>query len=313
MNALHSHIQTSSPEFRSNDAAMRALVADLRATLVAGLDLNAATDVLQSLEDKYLVPSGLYLDGGLAPRSGPKSPYEITGVVTRVPAHVGELALPGQVLIAVSDLSTLKLTLYVRLADLGHELEVALALPGEDVARARQVDVHDPLDPPAVHDGDPITHPLEFVQIVRGHHDDAVGTPHGIDDLSEPGRPDRIQAVRGLVEHHESHVVAQQRLQTFVDKCEYITSPGKRISCCISTMGRFEKRGGDEFVLTGYFGMNFTWLDDQLNSWASWFILGLLLPILLVVVSSLALASGGYTMPRLIRRRKPRTAPPPSA
>ena len=65
--------------------------------------------------------------------------------------------------------------------------------------------------------------------------------------------------------------------------------------------------------LTGYFGMNFTWLDDQLNSWASWFILGLLLPILLVIVSSLALASGGYTMPRLIRRRKPRTAPPPSA
>lgn len=44
----------------------------------------------------------------------------LTGMVTRVPAHQGELALPGQVLIAVSDLSTLKLTLYVRLADLGH-------------------------------------------------------------------------------------------------------------------------------------------------------------------------------------------------
>jgi multidrug resistance efflux pump len=44
----------------------------------------------------------------------------LTGVVTRVPAHPGELALPGQVLIAVSDLSTLRLTLYVRLADLGH-------------------------------------------------------------------------------------------------------------------------------------------------------------------------------------------------
>ena len=43
----------------------------------------------------------------------------LSGVVTRVPAHPGELALPGQVLIAVSDLSTLKLTLYVRLADLG--------------------------------------------------------------------------------------------------------------------------------------------------------------------------------------------------
>ena len=67
----------------SPNAKPAELVADLRATLVAGLDLNAATDVLQSLEDKYLVPSGLYLDGGLAPRSGPKSPYEITGVVTR--------------------------------------------------------------------------------------------------------------------------------------------------------------------------------------------------------------------------------------
>ena len=35
MNALHSHIQTSSPEFRSNDAAMRALVADLCTRLEA--------------------------------------------------------------------------------------------------------------------------------------------------------------------------------------------------------------------------------------------------------------------------------------
>lgn len=43
----------------------------------------------------------------------------LTGVVTRVPVHVGELALPGQALLAVSDLSSLKLTLYVRLADLG--------------------------------------------------------------------------------------------------------------------------------------------------------------------------------------------------
>ena len=43
----------------------------------------------------------------------------LSGVVTRVPAHPGELALPGQVLLAVSDLSILRLTLYVRLADLG--------------------------------------------------------------------------------------------------------------------------------------------------------------------------------------------------
>ena len=43
----------------------------------------------------------------------------LTGVVTRMPAHVGEIAVPGQVLLAVSDPSTLDLTLYVRLADLG--------------------------------------------------------------------------------------------------------------------------------------------------------------------------------------------------
>ncbi len=43
----------------------------------------------------------------------------LTGVVTRVPAHEGELALPGQVLLSVSDLSSLRLTLYVQLADLG--------------------------------------------------------------------------------------------------------------------------------------------------------------------------------------------------
>ncbi len=54
----------------------------------------------------------------------------------------------------------------------------------------------------------------------------------------------------------ESIVVAQQRLQTFVDQVGYITSPGKRISAVVSTLGRFEKRGGDEFVLTGYFGLD---------------------------------------------------------
>jgi len=52
----------------------------------------------------------------------------------------------------------------------------------------------------------------------------------------------------------ESIVVAQQRVETFVDRVEYITSPGSRIGAVVSTLGRFEKRGGDEFVLTGYFG-----------------------------------------------------------
>ena len=59
------------------------LVAQLKATLAPGLDLNAATRVLHTIEDKYLVPSGLYLDGGLAPRKGPRAPFEIVGVVTR--------------------------------------------------------------------------------------------------------------------------------------------------------------------------------------------------------------------------------------
>ncbi|MFA7249845.1 MAG: HlyD family efflux transporter periplasmic adaptor subunit [Dehalococcoidia bacterium] len=44
----------------------------------------------------------------------------LTGVVTRMPVHLGELALPGQVLLAVGDLSMLKLTLYIRMADLDH-------------------------------------------------------------------------------------------------------------------------------------------------------------------------------------------------
>lgn len=54
----------------------------------------------------------------------------------------------------------------------------------------------------------------------------------------------------------ESIVVAQQRLQTFVDRVEYVTSPGTRISAVVSTMGRFEKRGTGEFILTGYFGFD---------------------------------------------------------
>lgn len=37
----------------------------------------------------------------------------VDGVVTRTPAHVGETAFPGQALLAVADLSSLDLTLYV--------------------------------------------------------------------------------------------------------------------------------------------------------------------------------------------------------
>jgi acyl CoA:acetate/3-ketoacid CoA transferase alpha subunit/acyl CoA:acetate/3-ketoacid CoA transferase beta subunit len=51
----------------------------------------------------------------------------------------------------------------------------------------------------------------------------------------------------------ETVVVAAQRKQTFAEKVDYVTSPGSRVRCVISTMGRFEKLGGEELILTGYF------------------------------------------------------------
>jgi magnesium transporter len=63
--------------------------------------------------------------------------------------------------------------------------------------------------------------------------------------------------------------------------------------------------------LTGYFGMNFNWLDDQLNSFWMWMLLGVGLPVLLVVVSVVLLASSGYTVPRILRRKRPAASPPP--
>lgn len=42
----------------------------------------------------------------------------IPGIVTRVPARVGETAMPGEVLLAIANPDRLKLTLYVREADL---------------------------------------------------------------------------------------------------------------------------------------------------------------------------------------------------
>jgi acyl CoA:acetate/3-ketoacid CoA transferase alpha subunit len=51
----------------------------------------------------------------------------------------------------------------------------------------------------------------------------------------------------------ETVVVAVQRRQTFVERVHYVTSPGTRVDCVVSTMGRFEKRGGETLMLTGYF------------------------------------------------------------
>jgi multidrug resistance efflux pump len=42
----------------------------------------------------------------------------VDGIVTRVPTHVGEMAMPGETLLAIANLASLKLTVYVREADL---------------------------------------------------------------------------------------------------------------------------------------------------------------------------------------------------
>ena len=49
--------------------------------------------------------------------------------------------------------------------------------------------------------------------------------------------------------------------------------------------------------LTGYFGMNFTWLDNQLDSFWSWLLLGVVLPIVLVVVCVALLAPAATRCP----------------
>ena len=85
----------------------------------------AKGDVLAQIDDR-----AVQLQLRQAPDSATRETYQLqaqdytlrsplAGVVTRVPANAGELALPGQVLLAVSDLSMLRLTLYVRMADLG--------------------------------------------------------------------------------------------------------------------------------------------------------------------------------------------------
>jgi len=73
--------------------------------------------------------------------------------------------------------------------------------------------------------------------------------------LSESGRfivgsggaNDIASAAREII------VLAAQRRQTFVERVDYVTSPGGRIDCVLSTMGRFEKRGGETLMLTGWF------------------------------------------------------------
>jgi len=59
-------------------------------------------------------------------------------------------------------------------------------------------------------------------------------------------------------------VVAQQRPGAFVRDVDYVTSPGERVRAVVSTMGRFEKRGGRELILTGVFGFNGSGRDDAI-------------------------------------------------
>ena len=54
--------------------------------------------------------------------------------------------------------------------------------------------------------------------------------------------------------------------------------------------------------LTGYFGMNFQWLNNETQSFGIWLFLGLAIPILIVIQSIIALSHRGFTI-RL--RRQP--------
>ena len=65
--------------------------------------------------------------------------------------------------------------------------------------------------------------------------------------------------------------------------------------------------------LTGYFGMNFNWLDDQLNSMGSYLFWGIAIPALIVIGSIVILIRKGFTFTGLFanagQRHKPRKRP----
>lgn len=71
----------------------------------------------------------------------------------------------------------------------------------------------------------------------------------------------------------ETMIVAAQRRSSFVERVDYITSPGQRVGCVISTLGRFEKRGGEELILTGVFAQGDQSQDvlvDQVRKNCGW-------------------------------------------
>ncbi len=63
--------------------------------------------------------------------------------------------------------------------------------------------------------------------------------------------------------------------------------------------------------LTGYFGMNFNWLDNWLNGAGEYIALGVVLPILMVAFSIVSLSKRGFSV-SLKNRTKPTTATPPT-
>jgi Mg2+ and Co2+ transporter CorA len=60
--------------------------------------------------------------------------------------------------------------------------------------------------------------------------------------------------------------------------------------------------------LTGYFGMNFNWLDDQLNSMGSYLLWGVVMPLVIVFVSIAILIRKGFTFTGLFSNAAKRRA-----
>jgi Mg2+ and Co2+ transporter CorA len=75
--------------------------------------------------------------------------------------------------------------------------------------------------------------------------------------------------------------------------------------------------------MTGYFGMNFQWLVNSVDTFWSWAILGALLPIIAVILSIWLLQRGGFKIGKghehrfhvrgLGRTAASPTSPPPTA
>jgi len=86
-----------------------------------------AGDVVATLDDALLQLQLSQVDAATQRQLGIQlAKYELRapsdGVVTRVPARVGEVALPGTPVVAVADLRRLKVTVYVLERDLGQAI-----------------------------------------------------------------------------------------------------------------------------------------------------------------------------------------------